>query len=280
MGSKIEKIVEIGGSMHRITRDGEGSPGGLVAPNATKGGVGAVFYKVLNSEGYSCIGGSFKWSLPTKNDDGSWTPGEWAPEIEGPLVECRNGYHLATIGQLPQWLGPRIFVAEVDGEIVESSNKEKWVARKVRLVSETAWDERTARLFACDCAEHVLPIYERDYPDDNCPRHAIEVARRYANGEATMQELTAARDAACRAAWTATGDAAWHAAGDAAGAAACAAAWAAACAAAWDAACRAAQDATGAARYAAWAAERKWQAAKLAEYLGMIRHQSEHSNLT
>ena len=280
MGSKIEKIVEIGGSMHRITRDGEGSPGGLVAPNATKGGVGAVFYKVLNSEGYSCHGGSLKWSLPTKNDDGSWTPGEWMPELVGPLVECKNGYHLVTLEQLPGWLNERIFVAEVAGEIIKSSDKEKWVARKVRLVSETAWDERTARLFACDCAEHVLPIYEQDYPDDNCPRHAIEVARRYANGEATVQELTAARDAARDAACRATGDVAWHATGDAAGAAACAAAWAAACVAAWDAARDAAQDATGATRYAAWAAERKWQVAKLAEYLGMIRHQSEHSNLT
>ena len=255
MGSKIEKIVEIGGSMHRITRDGEGSPGGLVAPNATKGGVGAVFYKVLNSEGYSCHGGSLKWSLPTKNDDGSWTPGEWMPEIVGPLVECKNGYHLVTLEQLPGWLNERIFVAEVAGEIIKSSDKEKWVARKVRLVSETAWDERTARLFACDCAEHVLPIYEQDYPDDNCPRHAIEVARRYANGEATVQELTAAWDAARAAAQDAIGATRY-------------AAWASA------------QDAIGATRYAAWAAERKWQAAKLAEYLGMIRHQSEHSNLT
>ena len=219
-----------------------------------------VLYKVLNANGCSCHGGSLKWSLPVKNENGSWTPGEWMPEIEGPLVECENGYHLATLEQLTQWLNERIFIAEVDGEIVESSDKGKWVARKVRLVRETEWDERTARLFACDCAEHVLYLYERDYPDDNRPRHAIEVARRYANGEATVQELTAAWAAAAgaaraaagdaagaaRAARDAAGDAAWAAAGDAAGAA------------------RAARDAAG---DAAWAAEREWQAAKLAEYL-------------
>jgi len=224
-----------------------------------------VLYKVLTANGCSCHGGSLKWSLPVKNENGSWTPGEWMPEIEGPLVECENGYHLATLEQLTQWLNERIFIAEVDGEIVESSDKGKWVARKVRLVRETEWDERTARLFACDCAEHVLYLYERDYPDDNRPRHAIEVARRYANGEATVQELTAAWHAAWDAVRAADRDATW------------AAAWAAARAAARDAAGAAAWDAAWA---AAWAAERKWQAAKLAEYLGMIRHQSEHSNLT
>jgi hypothetical protein len=200
-----------------------------------------VFYKVLDANGCSCNGGSLKWSLPVKNEDGTWTPGEWTPEIAGPLVECRNGYHLATIEQLPQWLNDRIFVAEVDGELVESSDRDKWVARRVRLVRETAWDERTARLFACDCAEHVLYLYERDHPSDMRPRQAIETARRYASGQATEEELSAA--------WAAAGAAAW---------AARAAAWAAR-AAAWAAA--------GAAALAAGVGERKWQAARLAEYL-------------
>ena len=59
-----------------------------------------TLYKVLDANGCSCNGGSLKWSLPARNDDGSWTPGEWMPEIEGPLVECENGYHLATLEQL------------------------------------------------------------------------------------------------------------------------------------------------------------------------------------
>lgn len=56
--------------------------------------------------------------------------------------------------------------------------------------------DREIRLFSCDCAERVLHLYEGQYPDDMRPRQAIEVARRYANGEATDEELTAARDAA------------------------------------------------------------------------------------
>jgi hypothetical protein len=162
-----------------------------------------TLYKVLDGNGCSCNGGTLQWSLPERNKDGSWTPGEWMPEIEGPLVECENGYHLATMEQLPQWLNERIFVAEVDGELIEASDGDKWVARKVRLVAETAWNERTARLFAADCAEHVLYLYERDYPADKRPRMAIATARKYANGEATLEELDAARAAAKAAAWAA-----------------------------------------------------------------------------
>jgi hypothetical protein len=56
--------------------------------------------------------------------------------------------------------------------------------------------DKESRLLACDYAEHVLPIYEKKYPNDNRPRQAVEVSRRYANGEATSIELSTARDAA------------------------------------------------------------------------------------
>ena len=80
-----------------------------------------------------------------------------------------------------------------------------------------------ARLLACDYAEHVLRIFETRYPDDYRPREAIAVSRRYARGEATDAELSAAWNAAWYAAGNAAGNAAvaaWYAAGAAAGAAA------------------------------------------------------------
>ena len=101
--------------------------------------------------------------------------------------------------------------------------------------------ETFSRLLACDYAEHVLPIFETQYPDDDRPRKAIAVSRRHAHGEATDAELSAAW-AAGAAAW-----AAWHAA------------WAAG-AAAWYAAEAAARD-------AAWHAECTWQEARLRELL-------------
>ena len=101
------------------------------------------------------------------------------------------------------------------------------------------------RLFAADCAEFVLPIYEKHYPNDKRPRLAIQAARDYANGLIKIEELTAARAAA----WAAS-----DAASDAASAAA-RAAWAAARAAsaAARAAARAASDAES---EAAWDAAR------------------------
>uniref|UniRef100_A0A6M3J9T7 Uncharacterized protein n=1 Tax=viral metagenome TaxID=1070528 RepID=A0A6M3J9T7_9ZZZZ len=115
-------------------------------------------------------------------------------------------------------------------------------------------DDSRRRLFACDCAEWSLGR-ERDAGHELDPRSwaAVEVARRYARGEATDEELTAARAAAWAAAWAAAGNsaraAAWDSARNPARTAARDSAWAAA-------------------RAAAWAAERSWQIERLITYLG------------
>jgi len=163
-----------------------------------------TLYKVLNTDGSPCHGGG-TWHLPT--DDG---PGEWMPAIKGKLVACQNGYHLCREQDLINWLGPAIYEAEYRGERVDDDNK--IVVREARLLRRIdAWNDRTARLFACDCAERVLHIFERERPDDDRPRQAIEVARRYARGQATEDELGAARDAARNAASAAARDAARNA---------------------------------------------------------------------
>ena len=137
-----------------------------------------------------------------------------------------------------------------------------------------ACSERVRRLFACWCAEQVLPLFERAHPDDDRPRIAIQVATAYAMGEATQEELAAAMDAAYDAACAAS---AWSAARAAAWAAAWAAymdasdaAWSAASAAAW-AAARAARDAASA---AAWAAA--WDAAWAAQVAAFIELLETH----
>jgi hypothetical protein len=117
--------------------------------------------------------------------------------------------------------------------------------------------DKEIRLFAVDCAELVLPIYEKQYPNDDRPRLGIQAARDYTNGLITIEELGAARDASNAA--RAGSAAAW------AGSAARAAAWAAS-AAVWDAArdaSDAASDARAAAGAAAWAgsaADAAWAA--------------------
>jgi hypothetical protein len=56
--------------------------------------------------------------------------------------------------------------------------------------------DRERRLLACDYAERVLPLFEAGYPGDHRPRHAIDAARRFANGQATEEEMLEARDEA------------------------------------------------------------------------------------
>ena len=218
------------------------------------------FYKVLNADLTSRNGGTYQWVL-----------GEWAPEIDGDLIPCVNGYHVCQDSDLLGWLGPVICEAEIGGGCIRA--RDKTVARTARITRMLGtWNERTARLFACDCAERVLPLFERSYPNDSRPREAIETARRFANSQATAEELAAARVAARAVAWAAARAAAWAVAWDAAGDAARVAARDAARVAAWAVAWAAARAVAGdaarvAAGDAAWAAEREWQTQRLMEYL-------------
>ena len=41
-------------------------------------------------------------------------------------------------------------------------------------------DHRLLAMWAADCAEHVLHLFERARPDDDRPRRAIELARAWA----------------------------------------------------------------------------------------------------
>ena len=173
-----------------------------------------TYYKFLTAEGKGPFSG-YQWPLPTKNDDGTWTPGDWVPPLEGQPRKCEHGYHLCTADQLIEWLNATLYEVEVSGcALVEEYDNKCATTAACRLVRQIEQcNERTLRLFACDCAEHVLHPYEKQYPVGRRVRECVEVARRYANGEATSQELSAARDAALAAARDAAGAAAWDAAG-------------------------------------------------------------------
>lgn len=212
-------------------------------------------YKWLNGN-QSCHAGKYTWSLPQNGE-----PGEWTSYLGGPLDPCARGYHLCRVGDLVVWLAPDLYEVETRGDVLKAGDKV--VVRQCRLLRRvSAWDKRTARLFACDCAEHVLPIFEEQYPNDRMPREVIKTARRYICGEASAQDLYAARytaraaamytamDAAAAAAWDATMSATMSAAVGAVGAAARdaakVAAWHAVRAAVGAAAISAAVDAVGA----------------------------------
>lgn len=72
-------------------------------------------------------------------------------------------------------------------------------------------DHHLLALWAADCAEHVLSLFEAVRPGDQRPRQAIEAARAWTRGELAMMQARAAGGHAMGAARDLTG-AARHAA--------------------------------------------------------------------
>ena len=202
------------------------------------------YYKFLTEDNRGEYSGfDFTPYLP----DGD-TPGEWLPEIEGKLEQCENGYHACEADDISFWLDAQLYEVEYREEPEHYGTKVN--GRQIRFVSKVeTWNARTARLFAVWCAREALSRI--DNPD---PRSvdACDVAERYANGNATDDELEAASAAAWYAARSVVEYAASYAATAAAWYASRAAARYAASSAAW---------------YAARAVARSAQAKKLIEML-------------
>ncbi|HEY3419103.1 MAG TPA: hypothetical protein VGK23_00940 [Methanomassiliicoccales archaeon] len=78
-------------------------------------------------------------------------------------------------------------------------------------------DHHLLAVWAADCAEHVLYLFEQERPGDDRPRHAIEMARAWARGDVSWTEARQAAFAANAAAREVSGAAkeAAHAAGQA-----------------------------------------------------------------
>lgn len=52
-------------------------------------------------------------------------------------------------------------------------------------------DHHLLAIWAADCAEHVLHLFEEMQPNDDRPRRAIELARAWTRGEVTMTQARA-----------------------------------------------------------------------------------------
>lgn len=127
------------------------------------------------------------WSFPVKKKDGSWNPGKWMPKLEGHMTLSSRGYYLLDNKNLLPFLDDVIYEAEPSSEFLKDGIG--ILCRSVRLLHRMEWNNKMACLFACDCAERALQIYEEYYPDNKIPHYAIEIARLYIKGEATKDEL-------------------------------------------------------------------------------------------
>lgn len=181
------------------------------------------YFKIIDENNKSCNGGNFDWTeyLPTKNDDESWMPGKWTPEH--PVVMCKSGYHVMDANHLLDWANAQLYECEVIGAVANEDN-DKYACRSIRLVKKIeTWNDRNLRLFACWCVRQVWHLLK-----DERSKRSVEVAERYAIGEASIEELCVAMDAAWDAAWDAASYAASYAAGEVASYAAWKVAWEAA----------------------------------------------------
>ena len=117
---------------------------------------------------------------------------------------CADGWKklLANLGKTAADDDPLSLITILDSNGIDDA---LWCLRAV-------YDhDKEIRLFAVWCARQVQHLMT-----DQRSVAALDVAERFANGDATKEELDAAGAAAMAAAWAAAGDAAMAAAGDAA----------------------------------------------------------------
>lgn len=80
---------------------------------------------------------------------------------------------------------PKLVNASIDKEIA-------------KLANET--DHKMLVIWATDCAERVLPYFERNFPEDNRPRESINAGRAWVQGKLRMIDARKAAFAAHAAA--------------------------------------------------------------------------------
>ena len=152
-------------------------------------------YKWLTADGRTAV-----QNTPWPEAVGEWT------KPETPVL-CESGWHAMyekdVLTHLPAGIGAQLWRVEVSGAIVRGSDKIAATSMRLLYCLGETTDENL-RLFACDVAEDALRLIEKPDPRSLA---AIEVARRYAAGNATRAELDAA-GAAARAAARAAGAAA------------------------------------------------------------------------
>ena len=185
-----------------------------------------------------------KAGLQSGHADFKWKKGKWY-KIEGELEMCSNGFHASKLILDAMSFVNLECLAKVDvkGKSEKQDDKQCW--SEMRIVKAWHWKKQDSVALAIYSAELVIDLFEKEYPEDDRPRKAIEAAKKYLQNP-TEENKSAARSAASvarSAAWSAARSVAWSAAESAESAAR-------------SAARSAAESAARSARSAAWSAAR------------------------
>ena len=134
-----------------------------------------------------------------KSDSGSltWKIGKWVHQ-DGPLYICHNGLHCSIYpDQAFSYVGGEILaVVQTKGKSIIKEDKECWTDMKI--VKAWKWTKKDSIDLAIYAAELVIDIYEKEYPNDDRPRKAIESAKSYRNNQTKDNAANAAANAANR----------------------------------------------------------------------------------
>ena len=144
--------------------------------------------------------------------DHKWKVGKWY-EYDGDIEMCESGFHCSKgiYQAFSHVQGEILAEVEVAGKHEVQDDKEVW--EKMRVVRSWKWTKKDSILLAIFAARLVLKNFEKEFPNDDRPRKAIEAAEAYAknptkkNREAAKTAESAAESAA-EAAWSAAESAA------------------------------------------------------------------------
>jgi len=128
-----------------------------------------------------------------------WEIGKWY-KVRGKLEMCKNGFHCSPkpLDAFYYVHGDILAEVEVRGKSLKHFDKECW--REMRITKAYKWQKKDSVALAIYSAELVLPNFEKEYPNDDRPRKAIEAAKKVLENDTKEN-----REAARLAMWTAVG---------------------------------------------------------------------------
>ena len=149
-----------------------------------------------------------KEGMKSNSGNVQWKKRVWK-HFNGTLEMCEAGFHCSkTIYQAFSYVQGEILAqVEVKGKSIVRNDKEVW--ESMRVVKTWKWQKKDSVAFAIYSANLVIGIYEKQYPNDNRPRKAIEAAKKWLKNP-TEENRSAAESVAESAVWAAE-SAAWSA---------------------------------------------------------------------
>ena len=152
----------------------------------------APMFVVLGDHGRPRSAGTPTWHVPSDGEPGRWMRRPGRLRSWWKLQPGSNGYHLIESDHLAHHIEDDVTLWLAEGRgLAKSTINGFQTYDEARVLREIELSEQVLRLWAADCAEHVLSAYEELRPNDDRPRRAINAARDLALGKIEYSEARA-----------------------------------------------------------------------------------------